>query len=213
MSCKLKLKMGLDLTLLAIPNKASIIIDKAKKSNYYATDIDKIQDPNELRQHLSMVQRDPTEKAFENSLTELIKDSEFLVSLYPDNKREKYMFSSRTRGYNTIHHLLQHYLQHTPQEEHFSNNTFYSGIDIDFAKQHTKLEYIDTIKAAKMSDLLNSIEFDQLLNYYDYEQMKSYVYKLTTPENLNSLKEEFIELQKFYLSAKTLGAFIIAKIS
>lgn len=73
--------MGLDLTLLAIPDKASFIIDKAKKSSYYATDVDKIQDTNELRKPLTMVLGNPAEKAFENSLTELIKDSQFLVSL------------------------------------------------------------------------------------------------------------------------------------
>lgn len=205
--------MGLDLTLIAIPNKASFIIDKAKKSNYYATDIDKIQNPNELRQHLRMIQGIPSEKDFEESLTELIKDSDFLATLYPDNKMEKYIFHSRTRGYETLNYLLQQSLQHNLQEENFSKNTFYNGIDIDFAKQHTKLEYIDSIKAGRMSDLLNSIEFDQLLNYYDYEKMKSNVYKLTTPDNLNTLKEEFIELLEFYKSVKTLGAFIIAKIS
>lgn len=205
--------MGLDLTLIAIPNNASFIIDKARKSNYYATDVDKIHNPNELRLHLSMVQGIPAEKDFEDSLTELINDSEYLNSLYPDNVREKYIFHSRTRGYETLSYLLQQYLQQNLQVENFSKNTFYSGIDIDFAKQHTKLEYIDPTKAVKLSDLLNSIEFDQLLNYYDYEKMKSHVYKLTTPDNLNTLKEEFIELQQFYQSVKNLGAFIIVKIS
>jgi hypothetical protein len=205
--------MGLDLQLTAIPNKANFIIGKARENNYYATDIDKVHHTHELKQQLKMVQANPAEKHFESSLAELIKDSEFLTSLYPGRKVENYVFRSGTRGYETINYLILQYLQHNHRQESFNYHVFYGGTDIDFAKQHTRLEYIDNIKIAQLSDLLNSIEFDRLLYYYDYDKMQNVVYKLTTPEHLHELKKEFKELQKFYLSAKNLDAFIIVKVS
>jgi hypothetical protein len=205
--------MGLDLTLIAISNKASFIIDKARQSNYYAADIDKVHNTYKLKENLKMVRANQNEEAFENSLAELIKDSEFLMGLYPGGRHENYVFASETRGYATINYLLQRYLQDNHRKEEFNKDIFYEGIDIDFAKQHTRLHYIDNSKVEGLSDLLNAFEFEKILSYYDYDKMTNVVYKLTGPENLGGLREEFKSLQAFYLSAKTLGAFVLAKIS
>ena len=205
--------MGLDLTLIAISNKANFIIDKARQNNYYAADIDKLYNTNTLKHHLKMVQAKPGDKAFEASLKELIKDSEFLTTFYPNGKYENYVFSSETRGYDTINYLLQQSLQNDHRQKSFNRNTFYGGIDIDFAKQHTRLEYIDHIKVSELSDFLNSFKFEALLSHYNYDRMINTVYKLIGADDLEGLEVEFKKLQTFYLSAKALDAFMIAKVS
>ena len=205
--------MALDLTLIAIPKKASFILDKAQKDPHYAMDLDKVQNTDALKHQLKMVQADPKEKKFEKSLVELIEDSEWLTNLYPDGKSKNYIFVSKTRGYDTLNYLLQQYILDNRPGENFDKNIFHGGLDIDFARQYTRLEYLDAERAAQVSDLLNSIEFDELLKYYDPEAMSAIVYKLIGPEHLGNLKSEFQELQQFYLSAKRIEAFIIIKVS
>ena len=61
--------------------------------------------------------------------------------------------------------------------------------------------------------LLKPISFDRLMKYYDYETMADLVYKLTEPNSLHFLKEEFEELKDFYKRAQQIDAFVIIKVS
>lgn len=204
--------MGLDLKLIAVSNKANFIIEKSKQNSKYAIDSDKICDLDVLRRHLKMVQANPSEKEFEESLMELIKDSEFACSFYPDNNIESYRFHSSTRGYATLNYLLLRYLfERGYLTEGQDERIFYGGHDIDYAKQHTQFKYLDNKKTSGISVLLKGIDFNALLPYYDYEKMKDAgVYKLTRPENLEDLRTEFEKLKEFYKNAQELDAFILA---
>lgn len=207
--------MALDLTLTAISSKAGFIIEKAWQQYQYAADLDKICDTSKLRLFCQMAQayNEPPETL--QDLQELIADSELVNSLYPDHNKEAYQFYSFSRGYETLNYLLLQHLTATGIQEDYDNERlFYGGLDIDYAKQHTAFRYITNADTALIADLLTSIEFDQLLPYYDYDSLsEAGVYKLTRPENLAALQEEFQELTRFYSRAKALDAFIMVKIS
>ena len=90
---------------------------------------------------------------------------------------------------------------------------FYGGSDIDYAKQHIQLRYLDNKKTSEICFLLKGIDFNDLLPYYDYEKMKEAgVYKLTRPESLEHLRTEFEELKEFYKNAQEIDAFILAMV-
>jgi hypothetical protein len=162
-----------------------------------------------------MVQANPSEKDFEASLMELIKDSELITGFYPDKTTKSYRFHSRTRGYATLDYLLQHYLfDRSDLKRNQTDHIFYGGLDIDYAKQWAHFRYFDTIQTAVICDLLSEIDFDSLLIFYDFYKMsEAGVYKLSGPEGLEDLRAEYRELQQFYKNAKNLDAFVLTRIS
>jgi hypothetical protein len=204
--------MGLDLTLISISNNAKFVLDKAKQNIKYAIDLDKIQDTELLKLHLKMVQANP-DGTPEGLLQELIEDSEKVLSYYPNKKIENYIFCSRTRGYDTLNYLLTHHLKDkqsniTPGD----TKIFYGGTDIECSSQLPRFQYLDNVRTAEICDLLEPIDFSSLLEYYDYKVMETLVYKLTKPENIIHLEEEFEQLKTFYKEAKTLGAFVLIRV-
>jgi len=207
--------MALDLTLIAISSQAGFIIEKAMQYHQYAADLDKIYDTNSLRLQWQMAQAYDEPQDTQQDLLELIEDSELVNSCYPENEKQNYQFHSYTRGYETINYLLLQYLAEKGLSTDIDDDRiFYGGQDIDYAKQHVGFRCINSIDTASICELLNSIEFDHLLKYYDYNKLSdSGVYKLTQPENLTALQEEFQELANFYSRAKALDAFILVKIS
>jgi hypothetical protein len=206
--------MALDLELFAISNKANFIIEKSRQNRHYAIDLDKICDIDKLKLHLEMVRADPNEKDFEESLTKLIKDNEIITGFYPAKKNDDFRFYSKTRQYETLNYLLLKFFSDKTIQTRIQNNSlFYGGTDIDYSKQHTAFRYLTDERTAEVCDLLNSVDFDSLLPYYDKEKMEQAgVYKLTRPENLENLRDEFQELKQFYNNAKNIDAFILAKI-
>lgn len=202
--------MGLDLTLFSISNKAKFVLEKAKLNENYANDFDKIQDTNNLELQLKMVQENP-DGTPEHILQELIEDSKIVLSLYPNNKPDKYQFHSRTRGYETLNYLLTEYLKenHTNIE---NEKVFFGGTDILNNSPFPRFQYLDHLQALKNSNLLQPIDFSTIAKFYDYQKMENVVYKLIEPENLGHLKAEFEELKTFFNEAIKLDAFIVIKV-
>lgn len=202
--------MGLDLTLFSISNKAKFVLEKAKLNLDYASDFDKIQDTDNLKLQLKIVQANP-DGTPEHILQELIEDSKIVLSKYPDKKTDKYQFYSRTRGYETLNYLLTEYLK----DNHISienEKVFFGGTDISDSTQFVRFQYFDNLKTLEISNLLQPIDFSNIVKFYDYQKMESVVYKLTRPENLDYLKAEFVELKTFFNEATKLDAFIVIKV-
>lgn len=201
--------MGLDLTLFSISNKAKFVLEKVKLDENYANDFDQIQNTNNLRLQLSMVQSSP-DGTPENILQELINDSKIVLSYYPDHKIDKYQCKSRTRGYETLNYLLTEYLKHNKM--YIDNKKiFFGGIDFVSNSKYIRFQYFSNVKIKEISNLLKLIDFSNIVKFYDYQKMES-VYKLTSPENLDYLKVEFNELKKKINEATKLDAFIVIKI-
>lgn len=167
----------------------------------------------DLRHFLKMVLSNDNNTQAVHSLTELIKDSEFVTSFYPHNQKDQYRFYSSTRGYGTLNYLLGQYINERPNLSKADNQyIFYGGTDIDYAEQFVQFQYLDTSQVIAICDLINLIEFDDLLKYYNYEKMEGIVYKLTRPEGLDYLRVEFGDLKNFYKNAKQLDAFVITRV-
>lgn len=203
--------MGFDLTLFAISNEDKFVLEKAKLNENYADDFDKIQDTNNLRLHLRMVQSYPNEKPYK-ILLELIEDSKVVLSHYPDSNIKKYQFYSQTRGYETLNYLLTAYLK-SKKINIDDNKVFFGGKDIIINTQYQRFQYLDNFKTMEISDLLQNIDFSDIIKFYDHKKLENSVYKLTRPENLVYLKAEFEDLKTFFHEAKKLNAFVIIKIS
>jgi hypothetical protein len=202
--------VGLDLTLFSISNKAKFVLEKAKLNSDYANDFDKIQDTDNLKLQLKMVQANP-DGTPEHILQELIEDSKIVLSHYPDNKIDKYEFHSLTRGYETLNYLLTEYL--TENNIYINNDkVFFGGTDIVSNSQTLRFQYFDNLKTLEISNLLQPIDFSNILKFYDYQKMENVIYKLTRPENLDYLKTEFEDLKTFFNEATKLDAFIVIKI-
>lgn len=202
--------MGLDLELFSISNKAKFVLDKAKLKVDYANDFDKIQDTDNLKLHLKMVQANPYGTP-EYILQELIEDSKIVLSHYPDNKTNNYQFHSATRGYETLNYLLSEYLKDIEIRTE-NEKIFYEGTDI-LQTQFPRLQYFDNMKTVEISNLLQPIDFSDIVKFYDYQKMETAVYKCTRPENLEYLKTEFEDLKIFFREATKLDAFVIIKVS
>lgn len=202
--------MGLDLTLFSISSQAKFVLEKAKTNSDYANDFDKIQDTENLKLHLKMVQANP-DGTPEYVLQELIRDSKIVLSHYPDTKIDKYRFHFGGYGYETLNYLLVEFLK----EKHLNigkGKIFYDGIDI-CNTQLIRLQYIDHFKTAEISNLLKSIDFSSIVRYYDYEKMLNLVYKLAKPEKLSHLEAEFNNLKIFFNEAVKLDAFVVVKVN
>lgn len=204
--------MGLDLTLIAVSDKARFILDKAKQNSKYAADFDKIQDPELLRLNLEMAQVAPDESSIE-ILKDLIEDSEKMLQFYPKRNPDKYIFRSLTRGYETLNYLLIYYLKSSQKDALSNGKVFYGGTDINCDMQFSHLRHIDNKQVSEICEILEPIAFSRLLEYYDFGKMDNSVYKLTKPERLKCLEEEFEQLKTFYINAKKLGSFVLVKIN
>ena len=202
--------MGLDLKLFSISSKADFVLKKAKSNLHYAIDFDKILNPETLELHLKMIQKNP-DGTPETVIQELIQDSFTILNYYPEKDITNYIFSSKTRGYDTINFLLKQYLEDKKRIK--VSEIFYSGINIENESQWNRFQYIDKDKTKEINKLLESIQFADLLKYYDYQKMEHSVYKPTRPDQLFYLKEEFNDLKKFYNESSKLDAFVIVKIS
>lgn len=203
--------MGFDLTLFSISEKANFVLEKAKLDKNYANDFDKIQDTDDLRLHLRMIQSNPDETP-ENILKELIEDSKAVLLHYPDSNIKKYQFYSQTRGYETLNYLLIAYLK-SKKINIDDNKVFFGGKDIINNTQYQSFQYLDNFKTMEISNLLQMIDFSDIVKFYDYKKLENSVYKLTRPENLVYLKVEFEDLKTFFHEAKKLNAFVIIKIN
>lgn len=203
--------MGFDLTLFSISEKANFVLEKAKLDKNYANDFDKIQDTDDLRLHLRMIQSNPDETP-ENILKELIEDSKAVLSHYPDSNIKKYLFYSQTRGYETLNYLLIAYLK-SKKINIDDNKVFFGGKDIINNTQYQSFQYLDNFKTMEISNLLQMIDFSDIVKFYNYKKLENSVYKLTRPENLVYLKVEFEDLKTFFHEAKKLNAFVIIKIN
>lgn len=202
--------MALDLTLFSISNKVKFVLEKAKLNENYANDFDKIQNINNLKLQLRMIQLMP-DGTPENILQELINDSKIVLDYYPEDKIEKYRFQSRTRGYETLNYLLSEYLKYN-KIYNVKNKVFFEGTDIISNSQHLRFQYLDNVETKEIYILLKQIDFSDIMKFYDFEKMKNIVYKVTRPENLNHLEVEFKELKYFFYEATKLDAFTIIKI-
>lgn len=202
--------MGLDLKLFSISSKADFVLKKVKSNLHYAIDFDKILNPETLELHLKMIQKNP-DGTPETVIQELIQDSFTVLNYYPEKDITNYIFSSKTRGYDTINFLLKQYLEDKKRIK--VSEIFYSGINIENESQWNRFQYIDKDKTKEINKLLESIQFADLLKYYDYQKMEDSVYKPTRPDQLFYLKEEFNDLKKFYNESSKLDAFVIVKIS
>lgn len=202
--------MALDLTLFSISNKVKFVLEKAKLNENYANDFDKIQNINNLKLQLRMIQLMP-DGTPENILQELINDSKIVLDYYPEDKIEKYRFQSRTRGYETLNYLLSEYLKYN-KIYNVKNKVFFEGTDIINNSQYLRFQYLDNVETKEIYILLKQIDFSDIMKFYDFEKMKNIVYKVTRPENLNHLEVEFKELKYFFYEATKLDAFTIIKI-
>lgn len=211
--CSKHKKMGLDLSLIAIPEKGKFIIDKARNNMLYSIELNKILNIELLFSNLKMTQanQDETESLV---LLELIEDSKEILKLYPNQNEKEYCFYSKTRGYETLNYLLKKYYEKTENHPFVQNyKLFYGGIDIDYGKQFIRLHYINKEKVCEICGLMESISFNQLLDYYNFDILNGEIYKLTNPENLSYLEVEYNELKQFYIKSKNINAFIIVQIS
>lgn len=202
--------MALDLTLFSIPNKAKFVLEKAKLNENYANDFDKIQEINNLKLQLRMIQLMP-DGTPENILQELINDSKIVLNYYPEDKIEKYRFQSRTRGYETLKYLLSEYLKYN-KIYNTKNKVFFEGTDIINNSQHLLFQYLDNEETKEIYILLKKIDFSDIMKFYDFDKMKNIVYKVIRPENLNHLEVEFEELKDFFYEATKLDALTVIKI-
>lgn len=204
--------MALDLTLIAIPSTAKGLFQKASDNIDYAREFDKIADLKRIELHLKMVQTNPDEQS-ESALNDLYQDSKNVIEHYPDHNADKYRFHSTGRGYDTLNYLLLKYFNQTSNHELRlidSNNIFYSGTAVNSdITEHVRFQYWDNHRTSDFNNFIKNIEFYQLVKFYDHDEMSKVVYKLTTPDKFNYLKEEFEKLQQFYSLASSLDAFVI----
>jgi hypothetical protein len=211
--------MAIDLTLIAIPNQLSHFLQKAKSNIYYGIDFDKITQAAELRMHLQMIKARPDDTP-ESVIEELIEDADQLANWFQDQGREQIRFSSYSRGYATLNYLLSAYLkQHYPQfleVEKENAHIFYQGQEIFQRRQdnpHLRFQYWTDEQTKTFYQLLTPIEFEHLLPYYDFAKMKDEVYKLTSPEGLKYLREEYYALKEFYRKATQIQGIIIIEMN
>ncbi|SET35349.1 DUF1877 family protein [Hymenobacter actinosclerus] len=201
--------MALDLTLTALPAAARFALDKARARAEYAAEFDKILEPDKLRQHLVMIRRSSNGTP-EALLLELLADAEQLRPLPLPEPPEFYSYS---RGYATLDHLLAAWLQARGQPRQLGNYVFYSGTPLDTNGQHAYFHYLRPAQVQGIDHILRQAKFADLLGHYDYERLSEQgVYKLTRPEHLPYLEEEYAALRAFFGAAQAAEAFMLIEL-
>ena len=202
--------MGLDLSLTALPPAAGFALAKARARPAYAAEFDKILDPDHLRQHLRMLAATPADPAAA-VLREMLADTEQILTQLPAGQ-PLLTFYSGTRGYATLDYLLEAWLAARGQPLPAGRYVFYGGTALDSNGEHAYFQYLTPAQVAAVAAVLAAADFAALLEFYDYERLWELgVYKLTRPQSLPYLAEEYAELQAFYRAAATQGAAVLAR--
>lgn len=207
--------MALDLSLMAIPDKGSFILEKAFHNNEYAGALDKIQQPTNLKRYLEMVRNRPDDRS-QTIIEQLIEDSQKILNLYPKQSAENYSFYSVNRGYDTINYLLTEVLKDEQNEiflKYPNREKFlYSGQEIAPGQaNYVRFQYFDAKQTAEIYDVLKIVDFEKMARHYITSKM-TVVYKLTSYDNIDALEKEYIGLREFYRQATLIDGFIIIKI-
>ena len=164
-------------------------------------------------QFIPAILKDPNGIDYQDeALIQLKKDMAALLGSH--QSLADHHFYDSYRHFSTVDYLLDKHIRATNSD--LSPSLLWEGgtnYPNATAEQGMPIRLYDKAAIEKIALLLADLEFSDLLVHYDYEKMQQAgVYKLTPPENMDSLELAFWEIQDIFLLAQAEGLLVFKAI-